>query len=212
MESSHSGTQYSDPYGSWQDAVVQEIITVTLTSHRAMTNIETNQIYLKTGICRYSDDNYIDIEERYTFWKTIPNDNCRFNNYLVLYEEKEKKKISKLNDKLQIIYSLSTQDVTFALTQVGEEFLCGYTLIKTEHPKLLILELNKGESFVHKRPLANIDIFAYVNSKFVYVKRHIRTQINHLYPNVLKQRCDLECQVMKNALSLAIQSPDDFAY
>jgi len=70
----------------------------------------------------------IDIKGRYTFWEIIPNDNCRFNNYDVLYEGK--KKISKLNDKLQIIYSLSTQDVTFALTQVGEEFLCGYTLIK----------------------------------------------------------------------------------
>jgi len=51
-----SGTQYSDPYGSWQDVVVQGIITVTLTSHRAMTNIETNQIHLKTGTtCQYSD-------------------------------------------------------------------------------------------------------------------------------------------------------------
>jgi len=210
-----SGTQYSDPYGSWQDVVVQGIITVTLTSHRAMTNIETNQIHLKTGTtCRYSDGNCIDIEGRYTFWETIPNDNCKFNNYDVLYEGKAKKMMSKLNDKLQIIYSLSTQDITFALTQTGEEFLCGYTLIKTEHPKLLILEVNKGESFVRKRPLAveNIDIFAYVNSKFVYVERHIRTQINHLYTDVLKQRCDLERQVMKNALSLAIQSPDDFAY
>jgi len=48
-----------------------------------------------------------------------------------------------------------------------------------EHSKLLILELNEGEFFVCKRPLAveNVDIFAYVNLKFVYVERHIRTQI-----------------------------------
>jgi len=38
-------------------------------------------------------------------------------------KEKQKKKMNKLNDKLQIIYSLSTQDITFALTQIGEEFL-----------------------------------------------------------------------------------------
>jgi len=81
-----------------------------------MTNIETNQIYLKTGTCRYLDGNYIDIEGRYTFWKTILNDNCRFNNYDVLYEKKQKKIINKLNDKLQIIYFLSTQGVTFAFT------------------------------------------------------------------------------------------------
>jgi len=43
-----SGTQYLNPYDSWQNVVVQGIITVTLISHRAMTNIETNQIHLKT--------------------------------------------------------------------------------------------------------------------------------------------------------------------
>ncbi|XP_077279178.1 uncharacterized protein LOC143906797 [Temnothorax americanus] len=122
--------------------------------------------------------------------------------------------VSETNDKLQLLYSLSTQDVTFALTRIGEEVLCGYTLIKTEHPKLVILETNKRNSFARKRPLAieNIDIFAYVNSKFVYVERHIRTQMNRLYTDVLKQRCNLERQVMKNALSLAMHAPDDFAY
>jgi len=72
---------------------------------------------------------------------------------------------------------------------MGEELLCGYTLIKTEHPKLLILETKDGESFVHKRKVSveNLDIFAYVNSKFVYVEKRIRTQINYLYRDVLKQ-------------------------
>jgi len=38
------------------DIVVQGIITVTLISHRMMTNIKTNQIHLKTGTaCRYLD-------------------------------------------------------------------------------------------------------------------------------------------------------------
>jgi len=101
--------------------------------------------------------------------------------------------ISTIDEKLQIVYSLSTQDITFALTKMGEELLCGYTLIKTEHPKLLILETKDGESFAHKRKISveNLDIFAYVNSKFVYVEKHIRTQINYLYRDVLKQRCNL---------------------
>jgi len=37
-----SGTQYSDSYGSWQNVVVQGIITVILTSYRAMTNNKSN--------------------------------------------------------------------------------------------------------------------------------------------------------------------------
>jgi len=114
----------------------------------------------------------------------------------------------------QIVYSLSTQDVTFALTRAGEELVCGCTLIKTEHPKLLILETKKGESFAVKRRLSteNLDIFTYINSKFMYVEKHIRSQMNFLYRDILKQRCNLEQQVLKGALSLAINSPDEFAY
>lgn len=41
-----------------------------------------------------------------------------------------------------------------------------------------------------------MDIFTYVNSKFVYVARH----------SMLTQR------VLKNALVLATQAPDDFVY
>jgi len=210
-----SGAQYSDPYGTWQNVVVQGIIKITLSSHKAATNIDTNQIHLNSGTaCPYAEGECTDIEGMYNLWEVIPTDNCKFTNFDVLYEGKAKKMISTINDEPQIIYSLSAQDVTFALTQTSEEFHCGYTLIKTEHPKLFIVEIPKGESFIRKKPLAveNIDIFAYVNSKFVYVERHIRTQINHLYTDILKHRCDLERQVLKNALSLATQTPDDFAY
>jgi len=65
---------------------------------------------------------------------------------------------------------------------------------------------------IRRVSVENMNIFAYVNSKFVYVEKYIRTQINYLYRYVLKQRCNLERQVMKNALSLAIHSPDEFAY
>jgi len=36
--------------------------------------------------------------------------------------------------------------------------------------------------------------------------------MNFLYRDILKQRCNLEQQVLKGALSLAINSPDEFAY
>jgi hypothetical protein len=149
-----SGAQYSDAYGTWQNVVVQGIVTVSLNSHQAVINMETNQIHIKTGTtCQYSDGNCVDIEGRYTYWETIPNDHCKFNHYDVLYEGKANKMLSNIEEKLQIVYSLSTQDITFALTQTGEEPLCGYTLIKTEHPKLVILEGKTGEFFAHKHQL-----------------------------------------------------------
>ncbi|XP_070518973.1 uncharacterized protein [Cardiocondyla obscurior] len=210
-----SGSYYSDPYGSWDNVVVQAIITITLITHQATINLEANQIRLRSGtVCTYTDNNCIDIDGGYTFWQTLPTDYCKFNNYDILYEGYANRMLDTLYEKPQVVYSLSTHDITFALTKTGEEPLCGYTLTKTEHPKLLILETTKGDSFAQKRPLSveNLDIFTYVNSKFVYVEKHIRSQMNSLYRDVLKQRCNLEQQVLKNALSIAVNSPDEFAY
>ena len=69
-----------------------------------------------------------------------------------------------------------------------------------EHSKLLILETKKGESFAARKRLSveNLDIFTYINSKFIYEK-YIRSQMNLLYRDVLKQRCNLEQQVLKGA-------------
>ncbi|KYN09194.1 hypothetical protein ALC57_18687 [Trachymyrmex cornetzi] len=210
-----SGAQYSDLYGAWDNVIVQGTTTITLTSYQTSINLETNQIRLKSGtICPCTDATCMDIDGGHTFWKTLPTDHCKFNHYDVLYEGYANRIVDTFFEHPQIVYSLSTQDITFALTRTGEEPVCGYTLIKTEHPKLLILETKKGESFTTKHRLSteNLDIFTYINSKFVYVEKHIRSQMNLLYRDVLKQRCTLEQQVLKGALSLAINSPDEFAY
>ena len=57
-----------------------------------------------------------------------------------------------------------------------------------------------------------MDIFTYVNSKFIYVERHIHTEVNRLYHDVRTQGCILEQQVFRNTLTLATQSPAEFAY
>ncbi|KMQ82980.1 hypothetical protein RF55_21280 [Lasius niger] len=92
--------------------------------------------------------------------------------------------------------------------------LCGYTLLCNEYPKFFILETKKGDIFPNRGviPVDNLDIFAYMNSKFVYVEKHIRQQITSLYHNVVQQKCDLERQVITNALLFATFQPDEFAY
>ncbi|RLU21202.1 hypothetical protein DMN91_005575 [Ooceraea biroi] len=209
------GAQYSNPYGKWNNVIVQGTLTITLASYYTAINLETNHVHLRSGTtCTYTYSSCMDIDGRHTFWESIQQDHCKFNQYDVLYEGYASRMLDTFLEQPQIIYSLSTQEITFALTMTGEEHLCGYTLIKTEHPKLLILETKKGESFTTRRRISaeNIDLLAYVNSKFVYVEKHIRTQMNLLYRDVLKQRCDMEQQLLKGTLSLAINSPDEFAY
>ena len=60
--------------------------------------------------------------------------------------------------------------------------------------------------------ISNIDIFAYVNSKFVYVDAHIKGQMTRLYRDIIEKQCELERKVLANSLSLATISPDILAY
>lgn len=210
------GVSYADPYGSWEKVVVQAVTRISLKSSYVPVHLNTGKIHLKSGTtCTLSDGFCIDPDEGHTYWKPIPTSSCDFHQYDVLYEGMASK-TSDVSNEFQAtkVYSLTTQDITFALTTTKELPLCGYTLLHTEHPKLFILETRKGNSIKPRGEVAvdNLDIFTYVNSKFVYVEKHIRSQITSLYYNVMQQRCELEREVIKNTLSFASLLPDEFAY
>lgn len=83
----------------------------------------------------------------------------------------------------------------------------------TEHPKLFILESEKGVSFTQRKVATdNLNIFAYVNSKFIYIEKHIRTQMKLLYHDILYHKCLMEQRLIQYTLSIAVIAPDDFAY
>jgi hypothetical protein len=75
------------------------------------------------------------------------------------------------------------------------------------------METQKGKSFkIHTRvSVDNLDIFSYVNSKFVYVEKHIKTQLSRLYQDIMEQKCALERQILQNALSLTSIASDEMA-
>jgi hypothetical protein len=114
----------------------------------------------------------------------------------------------------ETVYSFLTENLTFALTKTREDVSCGCTFIKTQHPNLLVLDGKNGHAFGTRRKLSTeyVDILAYVDSKHAYVERHTRTQMNALYRDVAQQRCTLERQLSKGALSLTVNSLDEFAY
>ena len=193
--------------------VVQGMVKITLMNYEAQVKLDSNHINLRSGtVCTLASGTCLDIDGGNTFWQTIPIGACKFSRYGVLYEGIANKLMSSdLGGNRQIVYSLKTQGVTFALTAKGFESVCGYQVTTT---KLLIFETEKDITFAtaSKISVVNLDIFAYVNSKFVYVEKHIREQMKSLYRDVLVQICNLERQTIKNSLSIAKQSPDDFAF
>lgn len=209
------GTSYADPYGSWDSVVVQGTLKITLQQHHARVELNNNKIHLRSGtVCTLTDGVCIDMNGGHTFWKQISDDICKFNRYSILYEGHASKIIDMSMRKPQTVYSLSSNDITFALASTGQQSVCGYQIYTTEHPKLVVYETTKGVSFAGRRKesVENLDMFLYVNTKFVYVERHIRTQINLLYRDILQHRCNLERETLKNALAIATKAPDEFAY
>ena len=52
----YTGTQFSDPYGTWNHVVVQTIFKITLQEHYATIHLNSNKIQLESGIiCTISD-------------------------------------------------------------------------------------------------------------------------------------------------------------
>jgi len=131
-------------------------------------------------------------EGGHTFWDPVPTSSCKFSDYSALYQGYVDKIIDNTNESSQIVYSLTAQNTVFALTSINKFTRCGYILTRTEHPKLMIFETTPGDAIFQRSN--NLDIFTYMNSKFVYVENHIRTQINQLYRNILLQQCNLDCE------------------
>jgi len=110
-----------------------------------------------------------------------------------------------------LTFTITTQDTTFALVKIAELNLCIMT--QTEHLKLFILETQRGRTFKAREiSINNLDIVAYVKSKFVYVEKHIKTQLTKLYTKIMELKCALEKQILQNALSLSSIAPDEMAF
>lgn len=89
----------------------------------------------------------------------------------------------------------------------GEETSCGLPIIRTEHPRLFIVQRSDLKMLDEENILSmysdNRDMFLYMNTKFVYVERFIRSQIRDLYRDVLLHRCRLEREILRNSLAIA---------
>jgi len=215
MDGRCTGTQFNDPYGTWDNVVVQASIRITLRNFEAPIRRSSDEIILPSGLhCKIASGQCLDTDGGETFWSTVPPDSCHFSHYDILYEGRANKLTPRANQTSPTVYTVTTRETTFALTKTAEVSLCGYTLVQTEHPKLFILETQRDHTFKIRSRISvnNLDIFAYVNSKFVYVEKHIKTQLTHLYRDIMEQKCALEKQILQNALTLSSIAPDEMAH
>ena len=211
-----TGTQFSDPFGTWDNVVVQASIKITTRRLELPVKHSTNEVILPSGArCHVTEGECNDADGTTTYWSVLPIDNCHFSRYDVLYQGLAYRLTPKPTQRESpTVYTVTTQETTFALARTTEINVCGYKILRTEHPKLCILETQPQHAFKSRSrvPIDNLDIFSYVNSKFIYVEKHMKTQLTQLYQDIMEQKCALERQILQNALSLASIAPDEMAH
>ena len=95
---------YSDPFGTSENVVVQGTIKISLSEQIAEIKLNSNTIHLRSGtICSLLDGSCIDQEGGYTFWNIVPVNNCKFQQYSILYEGLANKVIDHDFDNKQIM-------------------------------------------------------------------------------------------------------------
>ena len=105
-----TSTQFSDPYGTWNNIVVQAMFKINLHEHYATIYSNSIQIQLGSGIiCKLSDTYCTDVEYQQTFWDILPNEVCDFNKYEFIYEGPANKTHDNTTDNSETLYSLTNQ-------------------------------------------------------------------------------------------------------
>lgn len=201
---------YSYPYGSWSQVVVLGTVRISLRSTSDRVKVKNNKVYLPSGYhCVLKTGTCIDSEGGHTSWDPLPGRYCADNTYSILYQGHA----NKLKSKTEVVYTVNVRDTSFSLRTTGAETSCDLTIHKTERPKLFIVEgkdlgvLEKNNAI--QTNADNLDIFLYVNAKMIYVERYIRYQVQSLYLDVMKHRCRLETELLKNTLAIASTQPDE---
>ncbi|XP_076545674.1 uncharacterized protein LOC143305528 [Osmia lignaria lignaria] len=105
-------------------------------------------------ICKFSDEHCIDMEGGHTFWSALPREDCLKTKYDVLYRGL----VTKLtSNNREILYTIETTDISFALAAKGDIKTCNRILTKTEHPRLIIYKRTQNNILFDNSP----DEFAY---------------------------------------------------
>ena len=208
-----SPTTYHDAFGSWSNVVVTATVKIPIEDYEASVHLTTGKVILKSGVrCELGSEYCIDRDGAVVYWEAIKRGECAEKGYTILYQGVVNETIEKGSES-HPLYSIDTLDIVIAFTHKGTYDVCLHKFIRTDHPKLLIVEIRDGEELRFNTQISadNLDLMTYVNSKFIYVEKRIRRHFNSLYRDVLEKRCNLERKVLGNTLSIVAQNPDEFA-
>ena len=213
VDNSCNTGSFADQFGSYSKVNVEAIVSVSLHEYSAKVNIEQNKIMLRSGVvCEFDRLQCIDSEGGYTFWSPIKSESCIENKFSILYEGIVDKIFSKHNNYSETFYSIDSEGALFSLAEKDHYEDCGEMLVRTEEPGFFVRILNNN---VHNRyrqsSYKEVNLFSYINVKYIYIERHFREQIEQLHQSILLKRCESRTAELRQVLNSFNTPPDIFA-
>lgn len=199
---------------SYEHAVVYGEFKVQVDRIEAALDLTSLELHVKSlsTVCPFKGESCMTHDNGQVLWeKGMALKTCEEKKYEVLYTGYAN---FTTQDGGAAVVSLNSEDTTFSLIINQIVKLCTTSGYSTEHPRLFITEVINNFplfSLKPKTPL-NVNLISYINTKIVFVERHISDNIKSLYRDVVQQRCELERVVISNQLALAYISSDEFAY
>lgn len=159
-----TATTYHDAFGSWNEVVVSATVKITIEDYEAPVHLGSGKVHLPSGIkCELGNEFCVDRDGSVVYWEAIKRGECAKHGYSILYAGILNKTIEKGSEN-RPLYSIDTPDMVFAFTHRGSYDVCFHKFIRTEHPKLFIVEMGESETlkFEPKISTENLDIMTYV--------------------------------------------------
>lgn len=213
-----SGSSYADTWGSWDSVIVQAQIDISVRDLEVPVDLSSEMIVLPSGFrCPYPQTTCRDSEYGMTVWEKIRPSQCAHEDYDVLFEGESTYIPPTINDDgtaNPAVYHVEEGETTFALTGTRKTRRCYQEVVETEHPRLFIIEGTSSGFSKSLSPLSvhNTDLFSYVNSKFVYLEKHLRRQLTSMYSDLIFQKCKIEQEVLQQRLTMASISLQEFSF
>lgn len=210
-DGSCSGGTYTEDGQSWENVYVVAALEIKLMDYWANVRAEENTISLQGGVaCSFLEGYCFDSTVGEAVWN--PNDGGQCEAELnMLYEGTASRIMEKATRKEYVV--VENNDRTFALALYKQREVCYQIVWQTEHPRLVVQIGDDARSarIKTRKSAQNVDLTAYINSKFLYVEQSRKRENSYMYQDVLKRLCRLKREVLENRLMMAPFAPDAIA-
>jgi hypothetical protein len=215
-----SGESFSIGSDSYSDVTVLASYQILYKNGLALVEFDSNKVHLPSGTVCEPDKPCMDMEYGYSFIDLSHMTRaCDADAYDIIYtgivDLIENENVSHGQPR-RIITGTAQNDVIFALELLRPTVICNQPGFLTEHPKIIVLKpgINNEFYFEKKTPIIaeNVDLMTFINSKFVYLEKHLAGQLQSLYVTFAKQQCKRQVDILNNLLTIALIDESSFAY